>query len=122
MGDERLIESVMTADGQRLQITAEGVRGSAADSLSEVDPAQVKACIRWFERAESTLEPTVSSFWLKHVVEHWAGTFISNGAVIVAAYKMGFPIGREPAESSANVTIGVATHCIDEFDCGCGHP
>jgi hypothetical protein len=127
MGDERLIESVMTTSGQRLQITAEGVRGAAADSLSEVDPAQVDpaqvdACVRWFERAESTQEPTVSSFWLKHVVEHWAGTFISNGAVIIAAYKMGFPIGREPAESSANVTIGVATHCIDEFDCGCGHP
>ena len=116
------MDEVMTASGRRLQIGANGVVRAAADSWQEVDPAQIKACVRWFERAEATGEPTVSSFWLKHVVEHWAGTFISNGAVIIAAYQMGFPIGREPSEDSTNVSIGVATHCIDEFDCGCGHP
>ena len=116
------MDEVITADGQRLQIAADGVVRSDRDSHREVDPAQVSACVRWFERAEATGEPTVSSFWLKHVVEHWAGTFISNGAVILAAYQLGFPIGRDSAEVTANVSIGVATHCIDEFDCGCGHP
>ena len=92
------------------------------EAYQEVDLAEVKLCLLWFDRARATEQPTVNSFWLGHVIQQWAGTSISHGAVIVAAHRMGFSIGREPGEVSANVTIGVATDCIDEFDCGCGHP
>ena len=116
------MEEVLTINGKRLRIGADGVLPSDAVAFEPVDLNQVQECVRWFERAEATGEPAVSSFWLKHVVQHSVGSFVSNGAVIVAAHRRGFPIDREPADVSANVKIGVATHCIDEYDCGCGHP
>jgi hypothetical protein len=117
-----MVGDVTTSSGERLQIGAKGVLFAETESFEEVDIAHVKECIRWFDRAESTEEPTVSSFWLAHVVQASAGRSISNGAVIVAAHRMGFPIERGEGETSANVLIGVARHCIDEYDCGCGHP
>jgi hypothetical protein len=117
-----LIDQVKTIGGEHLQIGADGVVDPQASSFVEVDVAQVKECVQWLGRAESTTEATVSSFWLKHIVQQSAGTFVSNGALIVAAHRMGFPIDRDLDEESANVKIGVAKHCVDEFECGCGHP
>ena len=87
-----------------------------------VDDRQIELCKRWFSQAEATEAPCLNSFWLKHVVENWAGEEISNGAVIIAAYQSGFPIGHDTDRETANVNIGVSTACVDEFDCGCGHP
>lgn len=111
---------VTTVSGERLMIGNHGVVEGETDTVPEIDPAQVRECLRWLDRAESSDQPTVSSFWLMHVVQHWAGSEISNGAMIVAAHRRGFPIARDPGETSANVLIGIARHCIDEFDCGCG--
>ena len=113
---------VQTVDGQCLSIGPEGVVESSPVGCSEVNPTQIELCRRWFSQARSAGDPSVSSFWLQHFIQHWAGDTICNGAVILAAHEMGFPIGREPGSCSPNVTIGVATECIDEFDCGCGHP
>lgn len=117
-----MLSEVTTVSGEKLCIGAAGVVKQQDTSFQEVDLKQVKQCLLWLDRAQATGEPTVSSFWLQHVVQQWAGMSISNGAVIVAAHRLGFAIGREPGDVSANVSIGVATHCIDEFDCGCGHP
>ena len=117
-----MIDEVMTIGGERLQIGADGVVDPQSQSYVEVDLSEVKECVNWLGRAESTEEATVNSFWLKLVVQQWSGSDISNGAVIVAAHRLGFPIDRDPAQKNANVVIGLARHCIDEFDCGCGHP
>lgn len=113
---------VQTVDGKRLLIGPRGVVESFDTACSEVEAAQVEQCRRWFDQARATDEPTVNSFWLQHFIQHWAGQTVSNGAVILAAHQMGFPIGGPPADGSSNVTIGVALECIDEYDCGCGHP
>lgn len=113
---------IETVDGERLQIGAKGVVDQTDRSADPVDAEQIELCIRWFAGAKPTPEPTVSSFWLKHVVEHWAGTAISNGAVILAAQRVGLPIARDAGSRTASATIGVSADSINEFDCGCGHP
>ena len=111
-----------TVEGERLEVGQKGVVDSEATTLDAIDEDQIKLCVRWLTQAEATSIPTLNSFWLKHVIENWAGTSISNGAVILAAYRMGIPIGRDADCLTANVTVAVAPQSVDEFDCGCGHP
>lgn len=44
--------------------------------------AQIAACLRWL--ADHSIPPSVGSYRLKHIIERWAGRYISNGACIVA--------------------------------------
>jgi hypothetical protein len=46
------------------------------------------------------------SYGLKHIIQDWAGVYVSNGATIAAAASLGFPILQCP--SGINVWIGVA--------------
>ena len=46
------------------------------------------------------------SYLLKHVVEHWCGTYVSNGALIAAALHLGLAVRQCP--SFINAWIGVA--------------
>lgn len=111
---------IQTTDHQSLTIGPAGV--TTAEDIEPIDPQQLKLCQQWLSRAEPTPTPTLSSFWLKHVVENWAGAPISNGAIIVAAYQAGFPIAREANAKTGNVNIGLTSSDVEEFDCGCGHP
>jgi len=119
---KNLTDEVETVEGLRLTVGQSGVVRDVSDAVDPIDDKQVKLCTDWFAQAKVTPTPSLNSFWLKHVVENWAGTFISNGAVIIAAYRAGFPIGRDSDNQTVNVTIGVSTESVDEFDCGCGHP
>jgi hypothetical protein len=47
------------------------------------------------------------SYGLKHVVEKWAGSYVSNGMLIAAALHLGLPIARCP--SNINCWVGVAS-------------
>jgi hypothetical protein len=116
----KAMEAIITVSGETLFVGADGVTSPSTAGALPIDDLQIRECLRWFERAEKTEEATVNSFWLKHFVQHWSGTPVSHGAVIVAAYRSGFPIARSADNASPNVTIGVAQHCIDEYDCGCG--
>lgn len=111
-------DEVETYDGRRWLVNREGVGNDGASG--PVATEEVKECLHWFAQAQPTATPTINSFWLKHVVEQWAGTAISHGALIVAASQAGFPIGREADADHANVTIGVAVESMNEYDCGCG--
>ena len=110
-------------DHQSLSISEKGV---VADELASLEPApqesQTELCRQWLSRAKPTTASKLSSFWVKHVVENWAGTPISNGALIVAAHAAGFPLSRDPDATHANVNIGLSSNDVEEFDCGCGHP
>jgi hypothetical protein len=53
-----------------------------------------------------------SSYGLKHFAENWAGDYVSNGAMIIAALHRGFPV--KPARGSLNAMIGSAERsCFD---------
>lgn len=87
-----------------------------------IAPEEIEVCRKWLSRATVSNPPRLNSFWVKHVIEHWAGRTISNGALIVAAYEAGFQIGKEVTDRGTNVTLGLHGTDIQEFDCGCGHP
>jgi hypothetical protein len=45
------------------------------------------------------------SYTIKHVIQRWAGEYVSNGATIAAALHLGFPVLQCPA--TINAWIGV---------------
>lgn len=93
--------------------------GSGSDDafLAEID-----RCCLWFSQAHQSNPPTVNSFWLQQFLIHWSGESLSQGAVIIAAFRSGFAIDYEPESQKSSVTIGVSNESISQFDCGCGHP
>ncbi len=121
--------TVITNDHRSLTIVASGIlsHGSADDQhptldQEKIDQKEIDLCHQWLSRATIANPPQLSSFWIKHVVENWAGQNISNGALIVAAFEAGFEIAKPIDEAGPNVAIGLDSTDIREFDCGCGHP
>lgn len=91
--------------GTVYDITANGLvspqyRGHAVKRNNKVSEAlpeetQVTLCIEWlktFATPRKTVNDKIGSYGLKHVVERWAGIYISNGAFILAVYRMGYKI------------------------------
>lgn len=66
---------------------------------------QVAAATRWLARCRMVIRPTVSSYAAKHWAERWAGSYVSNGALLVAAHHCGVPM-RE-----SRGVIGPALNC-----------
>lgn len=116
--------TVITNDQRSLQIVASGVLDRDATEVTNAAVCQneIDLCRKWLSRATASSPPKFSSFWVKHVVENWAGEKISNGALIVAAFEAGFDIAKPYGEAGANVNLGLDATDIREFDCGCGHP
>ena len=113
---------IKTIDNRCLTIVPTGVINVDDDTTGIVSQLEIDLCRQWLSRATVANPPSLNSFWIKHVVENWAGRPISNGALIVAAYEAGFQIGKEVTDRSVNVTLGLNCIDIQEFDCGCGHP
>ncbi len=116
--------TVITNDNRSLQIVARGILDPASteDENTAIPQKQIDLCHQWLSRATIANPPQFSSFWIKHVVENWAGQKISNGAVIVAAFQAGFEIAKPKDERGVSVSIGLDATDLREFDCGCGHP
>jgi hypothetical protein len=54
---------------------------------------EVALCMAWLEQfatPRKTVNPRMGSYGLKHVVERWAGNYVSNGAFILAAHRLGY--------------------------------
>jgi len=59
------------------------------------DRSQVDICRDWlraFGEKTKTIRPSWNSYGLKHVVERWKGTYVSNGAFVAAALLEGYDI------------------------------
>lgn len=59
------------------------------------EEGQVRLCMEWlkrFARPRKTVNYRIGSYGLKHCVEGWDGDYVSNGAFIEAAYRLGFEI------------------------------
>lgn len=119
-----MIHIVTTNEQRELKVGPLGI--VAADTIDDaalaIPQKEIDICRQWLCRATAAQPPQFSSFWVKHVVENWAGQKISNGALIVAAYQAGFEIEKPADEAGANVTLGLDATDLREFDCGCGHP
>lgn len=116
--------TVITNDNRSLKIVASGIfdHGLAENEDAAISQKQIDLCHQWLSKATVANPPQFSSFWVKHVVENWAGQQISNGALIVAAFEAGFELAKPKNEPGSNVTIGLDATDLREFDCGCGHP
>lgn len=70
---------------------------------------QFDDAVRWLSaipRRKAANRNAGYSYFLKHVVEDWSGSYIANGVLIAAALYLKFPIARCP--SGINCWIGVA--------------
>ena len=66
-------------------------------------------CCRWLSKFKQVNTPQFSSYYLKHVVERLAGTYISNGALISAAIHLKISMRFYPGWP--NVDIGISKRC-----------
>jgi len=110
-----------SAEGQHPALDQKQIDQKQIDQ-KQIDQKEIDLCHQWLSRATIANPPQLSSFWIKHVVENWAGQNVSNGALIVAAFEAGFEIAKPKDEAGPNVAIGLDSTDIREFDCGCGHP
>ncbi len=115
---------ITTKEQRKLLIGPSGILDAENHTQTEhtIEPHEIAICHKWLTRATVARPPEFSSFWVKHVVENWAGEKISHGALIVAAHEAGFEISKPEHESGSNVSLGLDATDLREFDCGCGHP
>ncbi len=80
-----------------------------ADKPGEEPPTrEVVLCKEWLQQyayPTKTFRPH-SSYFLKHVVERWAGEYVSNGAFIQAALDLGYSIHR--IDNSPNAVFNMS--------------
>tara|TARA_R110000772_G_scaffold16607_2_gene47017 strand:+ start:903 stop:1235 length:333 start_codon:yes stop_codon:yes gene_type:complete len=87
--------------------------GLSAEGLNKagrpLDKNHVAVAVKWLKKQERriSVNPTCSSYNLKHVVERApGGVYITNGAFIAAAVLLGFTI--QHLGSSPNVRINIS--------------
>lgn len=77
--------------------------------ISGKPPAdQIRAAVEWCEWAKVIKSPTFSSYCVKHTAERWAEFYISNGALIVAAGRVGIPMFSMPPVFFRSPNAGLA--------------
>ena len=87
LDDRQLAGQIARVLNRNPELTYFGFRASAKDDerryLCNSDALdQVAACLCWL--ADHAIPPRAGSYRLKHIIERWAGRYISNGACIVA--------------------------------------
>ena len=55
---------------------------------------QIDRAAAWLRLLPRVKAPNLSSYWMKHVAEDWAGNYVSNGALIAAALMLGIVVVR----------------------------
>jgi hypothetical protein len=90
-------------------VTASGL--PTRETLDEGPPPrpEVDTCRHWLSTRPRTanVRKAAYSYRLKHEVESWAGDYVSNGALIVAAIEMGIAV-RRATPSSVNAYLAIS--------------
>lgn len=94
----------------QFSITANGVvlKKDFIENSTLPASSEISICEKWlsdFAKPQSRYNNSHSSYGLKHKVEEWAGTYISNGAFIFAAHSLGFPV--KVIENGPNAYFGM---------------
>ncbi|TWT68396.1 hypothetical protein Pan14r_06410 [Crateriforma conspicua] len=80
---------VTLVDGQQCEVDRDGIRDRQR-STRPPTREEVKTAARWlFNRAIAIKTPTISSYTAKHAAERYCRSYIPNGAMIVAADRLG---------------------------------
>jgi hypothetical protein len=84
-------------------------RGDSLDHLYPPHEGEVEICQDWlkqYARKRKTINERSSSYGLKHIVERAMGTYVSNGAFLLAAYRAGYTIVPDgPLNPNAHFNI-----------------
>jgi len=72
----------------------------------------VNICIDWIshQTITKTINMRRSSYGLKHVIEKWAGTYVSNDAFIEAVKLTGIP--HKQLKNSPNIAVAISERSI----------
>jgi len=100
MAYEQVEHNGTTYDIMEFSLVSEVYRQRhAIEGLSYLDKEpqeqQVVLCVEWllqYATPRKTANLKIGSYGLKHIVENWAKTYISNGAFILAARRQGVKI------------------------------
>lgn len=74
---------------------------------------EFKICCEWLrnQKQRKTINHAIgTSYSLKHVVERWAGEYVSNGSFIAALIHLG--INYEVENGGPNVWVSLSNHCL----------
>jgi hypothetical protein len=91
-----------------MQVDANGIVCGGKTPKGDPELWQIEICKRFFNLCVPVKHPKRFSYGLKHEIENWAETYVSNGACICAAIEAGLTIKAIP--NSPNAYIGVALH------------
>lgn len=106
------LPTIKLIDGNKVRVDENGL--TTAITGTPPRPAQVRAAHRWLiERigGEGFIKtPSVCSYSLKHAAQRWSHQYVSNGALIVAAAMLGYPMRpqRYVIGEPRNVIIGIS--------------
>lgn len=109
-------------------ICANGLRRYTPDAQA-AEEEQVRICTEFLRRcqpspaSELNWKNSCSSYGLKHHIEKWArkhglGFYVSNGACLMAAVRLGLTV--QPHRAGPNAWIGITRSSVFELVCGVG--
>jgi hypothetical protein len=107
--------AIALAKRQFPRLSADGLYSHPAGVSRPIDAAQVETAIEFLSMLTPTKTPRIGSGTLKHDAENWARrhglrSYISRGALTVAAVTLGLVVKTYPpwSDKNPNVAIGVS--------------
>lgn len=80
------------------------------DGLTETGELSIVRSARWLQGMKTIRQPNTrigGSYRLKHVAERWAGGYVMEGGLIVAALALGVPLRRYRDAWGAHLALSV---------------
>ncbi len=89
------------------ELTTNGVGGYKTAKISEEHIPEIKICMDWLlnQQYYKTMNKTLSSYYLKHIVERHYGTYVCNGSFIAAVILLGIKYKKD--KGGANIYIPI---------------
>jgi hypothetical protein len=89
------------------RLSTNGVQPFPRSQHQPIVASQVDAATVFLAQLVRTKTARVCSYALKHIAEHWHGSYISNGAMITAAIAGGLVVETYPPWWSPNPNVGI---------------
>lgn len=94
-GADNCVYPTVLVNGQRYYVDHHGIRWGNDHWREQPRRKKVQAAQRWIQERIAPIQiktPAVSAYRLKHAAERWHGSYISTGALILAAARCGIPM------------------------------
>ena len=112
---------IMPADITIDHVICDGIITSSTEDpeeLKQIDEHQIDVCMAWLEefaKPKKSIKQGISSYSYKHVVEEWCSRigkpeYISNGAFIVAAIRLGYRAVRGIHANDPNAYFNIGAN------------